>query len=657
MGHLIRSIRFLKEIRNRGRDAFLYIPDPIPHFDDYIANSSDQGAEKGGEKRDKVKEDLYAILLEWGLGPECCRSDLRSFPKAIIITDLRACSAEEFSALSSFPLVIGLDEGGAFRDHFPYLIDLIPGEGLLSKANVLASPVLPVPPLPLTSPQEPLERAELSAEAIGSIKILLSFGGEDPEELSSFVVALLIETGLASPGDITILRGPGQGAQKQGGSKQGKPKQGGLKQEGGSQGRGALPAEVREIGPFPDIRPLLANSDLLVSSYGLTAWEAVSLGVPLLLCNPSAYHEKLSRINGFISLGAFPRPRSKRDRAKARRLLFQLFPRGVLPKGAEKLKGMPEMPSYDVENPLDLILEMEVPEDPSCPLCGERALARTGKVLYRDLERTFKLCPSCRCGVPYSPFQSDPSYEKEYFTREYKNQYGRDYLEDFPFIKKSSFPRLEKIDHLLGETEWKKGGKGKTLLDIGCAYGPFLSAALEKGYAVCGIEISAAAADKAADLTGAPVFNGSALDLLKHDPAFSGENLFDVLTLWYVIEHLPRVDELMKEIKRILKPGGVLAISTPSFLGISGRKEPKEFFRSSPIDHLFVMEPRQAIRFFTDRGFSYGAVRFPSLHPDRFPFPWNRLPRNILSLFSRLGRLGDTFELYLVHGEKGGRKG
>jgi len=69
------------------------------------------------------------------------------------------------------------------------------------------------------------------------------------------------------------------------------------------------------------------------------------------------------------------------------------------------------------------------------------------------------------------------------------------------------------------------------------------------------------------------------------------------------------------------------------------------------------MEPRQAIRFFTDRGFSYGAVRFPSLHPDRFPFPWNRLPRNILSLFSRLGRLGDTFELYLVHGEKGGRKG
>ena len=77
-------------------------------------------------------------------------------------------------------------------------------------------------------------------------------------------------------------------------------------------------------------------------------------------------------------------------------------------------------------------------------------------------------------------------YGKSYFSEQYKNQYGKTYLEDFEFIKKSCGRRVMELNSTLRIAHYAK----PTVLDIGCAYGPFLSAANDKGWQVFGTDIA-----------------------------------------------------------------------------------------------------------------------------------------------------------------------
>lgn len=93
------------------------------------------------------------------------------------------------------------------------------------------------------------------------------------------------------------------------------------------------------------------------------------------------------------------------------------------------------------------------------------------------------------------------------------------------------------------------------LLDVGCSSGALLRVAKECGYDASGAEPATLAADTARDL-GFEVFPG-----FLQDAGFP-DNHFDVITLFEVIEHLLEPEELLKEILRILKPGGVVLIGT-----------------------------------------------------------------------------------------------
>jgi SAM-dependent methyltransferase len=94
------------------------------------------------------------------------------------------------------------------------------------------------------------------------------------------------------------------------------------------------------------------------------------------------------------------------------------------------------------------------------------------------------------------------------------------------------------------------------LLDIGCGYGFFLEMARQNGWRVYGLEpcahARAYAAAKALEVDGCSFF----------DRAYKDE-MFDVVTLFYVLEHLPRPLSYLKEINRILKPEGLLLVRVP----------------------------------------------------------------------------------------------
>ncbi|WP_298901129.1 class I SAM-dependent methyltransferase [uncultured Psychroserpens sp.] len=98
----------------------------------------------------------------------------------------------------------------------------------------------------------------------------------------------------------------------------------------------------------------------------------------------------------------------------------------------------------------------------------------------------------------------------------------------------------------------------KTLLDIGCGTGDFLKIAKENQWEVTGIEPNEDARTIANKKTEDRVFD---LDqLLKLKP-----HSFDVITLWHVLEHLPKLEDHIAIFESLLKPNGRLVIAVPNF--------------------------------------------------------------------------------------------
>jgi len=99
--------------------------------------------------------------------------------------------------------------------------------------------------------------------------------------------------------------------------------------------------------------------------------------------------------------------------------------------------------------------------------------------------------------------------------------------------------------------------KHPRLLDIGCGYGFFLKKMAQAGWRVEGIEVSKPGREYARQK----------LDLQIHaaplEQMFFQDNSFDAVTLFYVIEHVYNPKQLLKEVHRILKPGGMILLRWP----------------------------------------------------------------------------------------------
>jgi 2-polyprenyl-3-methyl-5-hydroxy-6-metoxy-1,4-benzoquinol methylase len=95
--------------------------------------------------------------------------------------------------------------------------------------------------------------------------------------------------------------------------------------------------------------------------------------------------------------------------------------------------------------------------------------------------------------------------------------------------------------------------KGK-LLDIGAGTGDFLLTAKNDGWNVIGVEPSekarSIAAKKGIELKPVADFD---------------DHSFDIITMWHVLEHVPDLQNQIKELKRLLKPNGAIIIAVPNF--------------------------------------------------------------------------------------------
>jgi 2-polyprenyl-3-methyl-5-hydroxy-6-metoxy-1,4-benzoquinol methylase len=186
------------------------------------------------------------------------------------------------------------------------------------------------------------------------------------------------------------------------------------------------------------------------------------------------------------------------------------------------------------------------------------------------------------------------------------------------------------------------------ILDIGCAYGAFLQAAKDLTWKPLGLEI----APSAVDYVNRTLHLDAIRAAFPHEiPDTIKNGSFDAVTMWYVIEHFTDVQKILETVGGILRPGGIFAFSTPNLAGISGRKSVKKYLDSSPADPWTIWSPRSAKKILRFYGLYVRKIVITGHHSERFPFFGKialkkGLINRILQVFSRLLKLGDTFEVY-----------
>lgn len=177
-----------------------------------------------------------------------------------------------------------------------------------------------------------------------------------------------------------------------------------------------------------------------------------------------------------------------------------------------------------------------------CPLCGQLE----SRLVKREAE--WKIVECLKCTFVFVTPVPDEQFLFRHYQQYLPSEKNR--IEEWRKMMLSIF--LRSLDAIESRNFIHRG----TLLDIGCGYGFFLEMARQRGWCVSGIE-PCLHARKYAELNGIKIDSGSLFERGYQDETF------DAVTAFYVLEHLPDPLKYLKEINRILKPGGLLLVRLP----------------------------------------------------------------------------------------------
>jgi SAM-dependent methyltransferase len=148
-------------------------------------------------------------------------------------------------------------------------------------------------------------------------------------------------------------------------------------------------------------------------------------------------------------------------------------------------------------------------------------------------------------------------------------------------------------------------GDAQDVLDLGCGQGEFTAALAAAGVSVTGAEVSARAVERARRCHPALDFAQVPID----GPLPFAEASYDVVWAGEVIEHVPDTARWLSEVRRVLRSGGRLILTTPSHGRLRLLIGGIERFSEPLGDHLHLYTARSLAELLQEFGFDSVAVR------------------------------------------------
>ncbi len=107
---------------------------------------------------------------------------------------------------------------------------------------------------------------------------------------------------------------------------------------------------------------------------------------------------------------------------------------------------------------------------------------------------------------------------------------------------------------------------GSGILDVGCGVGQVVKALRNNGFDAQGVDVSEPNIRKATEHVGhCTLYDGKRLPF--------EDNTFQSVGAFNVLEHVDEPEAFIRELIRVLKPGGRLVISSPNFLRVLGFRD------------------------------------------------------------------------------------
>ena len=366
----------------------------------------------------------------------------------------------------------------------------------------------------------------------------------------------------------------------------------------------------------------------VITYFGLTAFECIEAKIPVILLSPTKYHNDLGEKckDIFFNLGFFEEVDIEEAFNKINNFLFDFNLQNEYKENSKNIdtKKSTERIKIIIDNIEDF-------QSIECDFCKSKNI----EIKNRNAESNLYKCRKCNSLFRkyFLPVSTD--YSSKYFIEDYKNQYGKTYEEDEENLKALAKNRLDIIKNI------KPEGK---ILDLGSAMGFFLKEASLNGYETEGIEISEYAANYCVSNLNLNVHNISLLDFEYK------KKEYDIITAWYVLEHIYNFDKLLEKILFSLKEDGIFALSMPNGNGISGRYN-KNYFKIVPTDHAFETNYKALDNFLKKYSLKRIHLENKSIYYNRFCdifnlgfLKENKGLKNLYNLFAKKYNLGDTFE-------------
>ncbi|HWN99000.1 MAG TPA: class I SAM-dependent methyltransferase [Blastocatellia bacterium] len=235
-----------------------------------------------------------------------------------------------------------------------------------------------------------------------------------------------------------------------------------------------------------------------------------------------------------------------------------------------------------------------------CPAC---AVTSSAFVLRGHEGIRLMRCGSC--GLVFHNEFSDEAEIREY----YDEYYDAENLAFSPITDR-------RFDELLCSFETYR--QSNNILDIGCGSGHFLKVAGGRGWSAYGTEVASSAFEQLSKLR-IEAFCGN-LESASYAAAF-----FDIAYCSEVIEHLPDPVTLLAEIARIVRPGGLLYLTTPNFNSLSRRLLGSKW-RVIGKEHVCYFTPATLARAIREAGFLKVVCRTRNIDPNEIKRAFSRNP-------------------------------